>query len=105
MKKAFIYQQNSFAGILEQLDKNAYEFTYAEGYHGTPVSLTMSTAKKTYHFDHFPSFLEGLLPEGERLEAFLRLCKIDRRDYLTQIFTLGRDLVGSLEVYPALRTS
>ncbi|HLB32720.1 MAG: hypothetical protein A3F67_01195 [Verrucomicrobia bacterium RIFCSPHIGHO2_12_FULL_41_10] len=100
MKKALIYQQGSLAGILEQTEGGTYQFTYTEGYHGEPVSLTMSTEKKMYHFDHFPSFLEGLLPEGERLEAFLKLCKIDRNDYFTQLLTLGEDLVGSLEVYP-----
>ena len=101
MKKLLIYQQGSFAGVLEEREEGKYQFDYADQYHGEPVSLTMRDEKKTYHFDHFPAFLEGLLPEGELLEALLRKCKIDRSNYLKQIQTVGRDVVGSLEVFPA----
>ena len=101
MKKLLIYQQGVFAGTLEEYEGGTYQFSYAKGYHGQPVSLTMRDQKKNYQFDHFPSFLEGLLPEGPLLEAFLRKCKIDRTNYSKQIQTVGRDLVGSLEVLPA----
>ncbi|MFI0347859.1 MAG: HipA N-terminal domain-containing protein [Chthoniobacterales bacterium] len=98
MKKAIIYQQNSLAGVLEKSEGDGYQFTYAPEYHGAPVSLTMSLDKKNYHFDRFPSFLEGLLPEGELLQALLQRYKIDSTDYLTQLVTVGGDLVGVLTV-------
>ncbi len=100
MKKIHIYQQGILAGTLEECSGKTYQFTYIEGYCGEPVSLTMKDIKKTYHFDRFPPFLEGLLPEGKRLEALLRKCKLDRNNYITQLQKVGEDLVGSLTVRP-----
>lgn len=54
----------------------------------------MPLINKTYEFESFPSFFEGLLPEGIMLEALLRKYKIDRNDYFAQLIKVGQDLVG-----------
>ena len=98
MRKAAIFQQATPAGILEELDGGRWRFTYEQNFAGQPVSLTMPTAQATYEFNRFPPVFEGLLPEGEQLEAMLRRCKIDRKDFFRQLITTGQDLVGSLMV-------
>ncbi len=58
----------------------------------------MPRGKEKFEFEEFPSFFDGLLPEGVNLEAFLRRTKIDRRDYFGQLLAAGHDLVGAVTV-------
>ncbi len=101
MRKAEVHQQNVRAGTLDELGGDRWRFTYAEGYSGEPVSLTMPVAQTTHEFDRFPPAFEGLLPEGIQLEAMLRRYKLDRTDLFGQLIVVGQDLVGSLTVTPA----
>ncbi len=91
------------AGILEELEMGKkYTFCYAEGYSGLPVSLTMPVQSKTYRFERFPPFLEGLLPEGVQLEGLLSINKIDRYDFFSQLVSVGEDMVGAVTVREVL---
>ena len=76
----------------------SYVFEYLDGYAGQSISLTMPILQKRYEFDKFPSFFDGALPEGPRLEALLRQAKLDRTDYFGQLVTVGADLVGAITV-------
>lgn len=98
MRKARIYVHKIEAGILEELGKDKYRFTYSDDYHGAPISLTMPVQKMVYEFKQFPPFFEGLLPEGIMLEALLRKYKIDRQDYFTQLITVGNDVIGAVTI-------
>jgi serine/threonine-protein kinase HipA len=99
MKKAKVFNFGIYTGDLNEIQKGKeYEFIYKEDYSGSPVSLTLPLDQKIYKFDNFPSFFEGLLPEGVQLEALLRLTKIDRNDLLSILITIGQDLVGSVTV-------
>ena len=70
MKKAKIFVNGTFAGILEEMVLGRdYKFTYDASYAGSSVSLLMPTNKKLYQFNRFPPFFEGVLPEGLMLEA------------------------------------
>ena len=87
------------AGVLEEIHPGkTYHFTYNEAYEGPPVSLTIPVEKKTYVFDRFPPFFEGLLPEGFNLEALLRGLKIDANDLFSQLAAVGADTVGAVTV-------
>jgi len=98
MNKANVLVNGIFAGILEKRDKDNYVFTYDEHYKGPPVSLTMPIKQKRYDYDKFPPFFEGLLPEGDMLEALLRKYKLDKKDYFTQLLKVGRDVVGAVTI-------
>ncbi len=99
MKKAKVFVNGTFAGILEEFILGRdYKFTYNESYIGSSVSLLMPTSKKNYQFDRFPPFFEGVLPEGLMLEGLLKHAKIDRNDLMTQLITVGGDLVGNVTV-------
>jgi len=103
MKKALVYVEGKFAGELYEIEKEKhYRFDYVENYQGSPVSLTMPIQKRSYTYEKFPPFFEGVLPEGSRLESLLRQSKIDRNDLLSQLITVGKDLVGYVTVEPEL---
>lgn len=97
MKKAKVFNFGIYAGDLIELEKSKkYQFNYANGYDGPPVSLTLPLNQREFSFDEFPPFFEGLLPEGIQLDALLRQTKIDRNDFFSILLITGKDLVGSV---------
>lgn len=96
-KEARVFVHNIFAGILTQQDSH-YSFVYDPHYSGAPVSLTMPVKQRKFHYETFPAFFEGLLPEGEMLQALLRINKIDKHDYFKQLVTVGKDVVGAVTI-------
>ncbi len=101
IRRAEIFQSGILAGYLEESQDGSWSFAYVEGYAEIPISLTLPVRKQPYVFTAFPAVLDGLLPEGEQLQALLKKQKIDRNDCFTQLVTVGQDLVGSLSVYLA----
>jgi serine/threonine-protein kinase HipA len=101
MRKAEVQQQGRLAGVLEEIDRQHYRFTYTPGYAGEPVSLVLPMRTQPYEFDRLPPVFEGLLPEGQMLEALLRRYKVDRHDLFTQLLLTGADVVGSLTITEA----
>ena len=99
MRKAKVYVKGVEAGILTELVQGKeYMFEYIEEYKDLEVSRTMPTIKKVYKFNNFPPFFDGLLPEGIQLEGLLKLKKIDRSDYFSQLVAIGEDTVGAVTV-------
>jgi len=96
MRGAEVSMHGIPAGILEEIEAGKkYRFTYFEKYIGPSIALTMPVDEKEFVFDRFPPFFEGLLPEGLLLEGLLKLRKIDKFDYLSQLIAVGSDLVGA----------
>lgn len=101
MKKANICVDGVLAGELQEIEKGKlYRFLYLKDYQGPSVSLTIPTEQSVYEFDRFPPFFEGLLPEGMMLDSLLRQMKIDKNDLMSQLLTVGGDLVGNVTVEP-----
>lgn len=98
MRKAIVLVHGKRAGILTETTSNDYHFEYNENYEGDAVSLTMPLSHKKYGYKSFPPFFEGLLPEGVMLEGLLRIVKIDKKDYFSQLIATGNDLVGAVTV-------
>ncbi len=102
MRRADVFMRGARAGVLEEIEKGRrYRFTYHDDYAGPPVSLTLPVRERTFDFDRFPPFFDGLLPEGVLLEALLKRRKIDRHDYFSQLVAVGGDLVGAVTVQEA----
>ena len=99
MRTALIKVHNKEAGILTEINSSNYEVTYFDAYSGAPISLTMPINQKKYSFDRFPPFFDGVLPEGVQLKGLLRVCKIDAKDYFSQLVKVGEDLVGAVTVH------
>ncbi|MDX9697759.1 MAG: HipA N-terminal domain-containing protein [Bacteroidales bacterium] len=99
MRTAKVYMHNKLAGFLTEIEKNRnYKFTYDGNYKGEPISLTMPVELKEFNFNSFPSFFDGLLPEGIQLDGLLRFNKLDKNDYFSQLIATGADLVGAVSV-------
>ena len=99
MRKAKVFFNGTLAGILEEGEsKDHYRFIYEKDYSGEPVSLTMPISQREYDFNSFPSFFDGLLPEGVMLEGLLKQNKIDKNDYFSQLIAVGADMVGAVTV-------
>lgn len=99
MRQADVFVDGVYAGTLEEIERGRkYTFVYAHNYNGQPISLTMPLTQKHYHFDAFPPYFDGLLPEGTMLEALLKRAKIDRDDLFSQLVTVGEDLIGNVQV-------
>ena len=99
MRQARVKVNGVEAGVLQELERGRnYVFRFLEGYSGDPVLLTMPVENREMHFDRFPSFFDGVLPEGEMLEGLLRISKIDKDDYFSQLVVVGGDLVGAVTV-------
>jgi len=102
MRKADVFMHDVHAGVLEEISpRTTFRFTYRSAYDGPPVSLTAPVRPEPYTYETFPPFLEGLLPEGYNLEALLRVRKIDRQDFFSQLLAVGGDMVGAVTVREA----
>ncbi|MCA0370049.1 MAG: HipA N-terminal domain-containing protein [Proteobacteria bacterium] len=98
-QRAAIFFQKQRCGVLEEeMRGKAYRFTYDPTYQGPMISLTLPVRLEPYTWDAFPPFFDGLLPEGMQLEALLRIHKIDKDDLMSQLITVGEDLVGAVSV-------
>jgi len=100
-KQAKILINNNEAGVLTEIQKGKnYLFKYNSNYTDEPISITMPTNTAQYEFKTFPPFFDGLLPEGNQLEALLKQNKIDKNDLFSQLIVVGEDLVGNVTVKP-----
>lgn len=86
------------AGILTEYSNARYSFQYVANYQGEPISLTMPVQAEPYTFSTFPTFFEGLLPEGYNRDQLLRLRKIDAKDFFSMLMYLGQDVVGATTI-------
>jgi serine/threonine-protein kinase HipA len=100
MKKAIVFIHNVRAGLLIESDAKKYTFAYDDGYQVQPISLTMPTSQVAYNYETFPPFFDGLLPEGIMLDGLLKINKLDKKDYFSQLLATGNDLVGAITVKP-----
>lgn len=95
MRSLRVFYKGQMAGHLIQEGKK-YIFEYEPSYRQGPISLTLPVARKRFEFDAFPSFFDGLLPEGQQLESLLRQAKLDRQDYMGQLAFSGKDPCGAV---------
>ncbi|MFH1159423.1 MAG: HipA N-terminal domain-containing protein [bacterium] len=100
MRKANVLIKKNEAGVLTETD-TIYCFQYLPEYNGEAISLTMPVRTEPYCFKTFPPFFDGLLPEGIQLEGLLRIKKIDKHDYFSQLLAVGEDVVGAITILPA----
>jgi serine/threonine-protein kinase HipA len=99
MRRAKVYVKGIEAGILIEVKTGEeYQFEYLDQYNGLEVSRTMPIKVKSFKFNNFPPFFDGLLPEGIQLEGLLKIKKIDKNDYFSQLMAVGEDMVGAVTV-------
>ncbi len=99
MRRAKVYVNGIEAGTLTEFEKGkAYLFEYIGEYNGLEISRSLPLKGKSFRFNRFPPFFEGLLPEGIQLEGLLKIRKIDKSDYFSQLMAVGNDMIGVVTV-------
>ena len=103
MRKAKVFVKGTEAGVLSEIRYGTqYAFEYLDEYNGLEISRTMPIKLKKYNFNKFPPFFDGLLPEGIQLDGLIKLKKIDKYDYFSQLLAVGEDLIGVVTVKETL---
>ncbi len=104
MRKANIYYQDDYAGLLVETDDGEYEFTYDKEYvRNFPdrfLTFTMPVSPKTYCSNRLFPFFEGLIPEGWLLEIASKSWKINQTDKMGLLLACCRNCIGAVSVIP-----
>ena len=105
-EKVEVYYKDRRCARLEKVDDKNYKLEYYDDYLSSPdprpVSLTLPTTQK-YHYSReglFP-FFRGLLPEGQMLELYSKLLKIDPDNHFALLAATCRDCIGAVSVFPS----
>jgi serine/threonine-protein kinase HipA len=101
MRKAAIYRNGVFAGILTE-ENSYYSFRYDDTYFNSdkpPVSLTFPKSQQKYQLDYMFPFFSNMIAEGANLAIQSRYLKIDPKDTLSLLLaTCGSDTIGDVIV-------
>ena len=101
MRKANIYVQSEYAGILCETDEG-YTFTYDSDYltkeSALAVSLTLPLQESPYFSPVLFPFFDGLIPEGWLLNIVSRNWKIDQKDRFGLLLAVCHDCIGDVRV-------
>ena len=100
-RKALIYTQKKYAGILKESD-DGYTFQYDKDYiqseDAIPISLTLPISEKEYKSNILFPFFDGLIPEGWLLDIAIKNWKLDRRDRFGIMLAVCKDSIGDVEI-------
>ncbi|CDA89810.1 putative uncharacterized protein [Firmicutes bacterium CAG:238] len=100
-RKASVFVQNQFAGILEETE-DGYQFCYDKDYltqgSALPVSLTLPLRKEPYRSGVLFPFFDGLIPEGWLLAVVNRNWKIEPQDRFGLLLAVCRDSIGDVSI-------
>ena len=100
-RRANVYIQNHFAGILCETDEGylfEYDSDWLANKDSVAVSLTLPLQKEAYRSHILFPFFDGLIPEGWLLEVVLHNWKIDRNDRFGLLLTACRDCIGDVRI-------
>ena len=102
-RKASVFVQNQFAGVLEETE-DGYQFCYDKDYltqsSALPVSLTLPLRKEPYRSGVLFPFFDGLIPEGWLLDIAEKNWKIDARDRMSLLLACCKDCIGAVGIEP-----
>ncbi len=100
-RKAYVYVQYIFAGVLSETDEG-YSFSYTSEYlsrdNSGAVSLTLPLTEQTYTSKTLFSFFDGIIPEGWLLDAVSRNWKIDPKDRFGILLVACKDSIGNVSI-------
>lgn len=103
MRRAKVYRNRIFTGILSEIDDNGYEFKYDSEYFNDKsqpgISLTIPKTKLTHTSKHLFPFFFNMLSEGTNRVLQSKLLKIDERDFFGLLLATAQyDTIGAITV-------
>ena len=104
MRKAEIYYQDDYAGLLVETNEGEYEFTYdkkyVENFPDRFLTFTMPVTIRPYRSSRLFPFFEGLIPEGWLLEIASKSWRINKNDRMGLLLACCRNCIGAVSVVP-----
>ena len=100
-RTAYVYVQNSFAGLLEETDEGyvfQYDIDYLKRQNAMAVSLTLPLRTEKYTSKTLFSFFDGLIPEGWLLKVVTDNWKIDSHDRFGILLVACKDGIGNVSI-------
>lgn len=101
MRKAKVYVNNIFSGILKETDEG-YEFKYDDTYFSSndalPISLTLPLTNQLYKSNVLFPFFDGLIPEGFLLDETLKVKNINENDRFGILLISSFDSIGNVNI-------
>jgi len=103
MRKAEVYRNGIFAGILTETDRKTYIFTYDSTYYNDTskpgISLTLSKKQTEYTSEHLFPFFYNMLSEGSNRKIQSKQLKIDEHDFFGLLLATAQyDTIGAITV-------
>lgn len=104
MRQAWIYYQDTLAGLLTETDEGDYVFMYEETYvkeHPSDfITFSMPVSDVPYRDKRLFPFFDGLIPEGWLLDIASKNWKINRNDRMGLLLACCRNCIGAVSVEP-----
>lgn len=104
MRRAKIFYNDIYAGVLTETDDGAYIFQYDHDYVATYptqfLTFTMPVRGKVYEEKRLFPFFEGLIPEGWLLEIAAKNWKINTNDRMGLLLACCQNCIGAVSVEP-----
>ena len=102
-KKAKIYRNDIYSGVLTKEKNDSYIFRYTDLYFNNPeqpaISLSFPKLKQQYKSNYLFPFFFNMLSEGVNKQLQCRQLKIDEKDYFSLLIaTAGNDTIGAITI-------
>jgi len=101
MRRGKVFYKDEFAGIIYE-DANGISFAYDKKFlkseNAKSVSLTMPLREEPYIDKVMLPFFDGLILEGWLLIIAEKTWKINPRDRMGLLLTLGQDCIGAVSI-------
>lgn len=104
MRSGQVYYKNELAGVLSQLDKGSFNFSYNDQWFkdSSKPSISLTLPKSTIEFQSstlFPFFF-NMIPEGVNKRLLCSEKRIDLDDYFGILLEVaGGDTIGAVKVF------
>lgn len=103
MRSINVYNNDIFAGVLEEVSQTEYVFRYDDEYYNNPqmhsISLTLPKSKQEYRATHIFPFFTNMLPEGGNHRVCCRKYKVDEDDFFGMLMMVrGADFIGAINL-------
>ncbi len=104
MRRAEVYYNDVFAGMLTETNEGQYIFQYDNVYvHQYPnqfITFAMPVSGLPYGSNRLFPFFEGLIPEGWLLDIASKNWKISQNDRMGLLLACCQDCIGAVSVKP-----
>jgi len=102
-RKAQVYRNSTFVGILSEEEDKTYRFEYDLAYfdneRNPPVSLTMPKSYQTHNSEYLFPFFFNMLAEGVNKKLQLGRLKISENDHFGLLLaTSSKETIGAVSV-------